>query len=290
MTTVAQPTTATPTPNRIGWRIFVANRLALTGVILLIAVAIFCFIGPLLYHTDQVHASLANAFEPPSRQHLLGTDELGRDVLGRLMVGGQISLVVGVLASVLATSVGAVYGAISGYLGGLVDAVMMRAVDAIVAIPTVFLLLFLASIFTPNVLMLVLVIGAVSWLVPARLVRGEALTLRTLDFVRAVPMMGGGTVRAIRRHILPNTIGTVVVNATFQVADAILLVATMSYLGLGPKPPAANWGGMLSTGLEFAVSGYWWLVYPAGLAIMLAVLSFNFIGDGLRDTFNARLR
>jgi peptide/nickel transport system permease protein len=167
---------------------------------------------------------------------------------------------------------------------------MMRVVDALLSIPAIFLLLFLAAIATPNVGILILVVGGIAWLAPARLVRGETLTLRTREYVAAVHVMGGGVWRTIWRHIVPNTIGTVVVNATFQVADAILVVAALSFLGLGIPPPAANWGGMLSDGLNFVYSGYWWLIYPPGIAIVLTVVAFNFIGDALRDAFEVRLR
>jgi peptide/nickel transport system permease protein len=150
--------------------------------------------------------------------------------------------------------------------------------------------MLMASIVTPTVPMLIVIIGAFAWLGPARLVRGEALTLRTREYVMAMRGMGGTGGRAVRRHIIPNAIGTVIVNATFQVADAILYVAYLSFLGLGVPPPAANWGGMLSDGLSDTFSGHWWLLYPPGIAIILIVLAFNFIGDGLRDVFEVRLR
>ena len=171
-----------------------------------------------------------------------------------------------------------------------VDSVMMRIVDIMLAIPTLVLLLVVASIFRPDLLMLIVIISLLSWLVPARLVRGEALTLRTREYVQAVRMMGGGGRRTIIRHIVPNAIGVIVVNATFQVADAILLLAVLSFLGLGLPPPAASWGGILSDGLNYLYDGYWWLIYPAGLAIVITVISFNFIGDALRDSFDVRLR
>ena len=153
-----------------------------------------------------------------------------------------------------------------------------------------FLLLFLAAVTTPSVGTLIGVVGLIAWLVPARLVRGETLSLRTREYVQAVKVMGGSSPRIILRHIVPNTVGTVIVNATFQVADAILVVAALSFLGLGIPPPAANWGGMLSNGLNYSYAGYWWLVYPPGIAIVITVVCFNFIGDALRDAFEVRLR
>lgn len=196
----------------------------------------------------------------------------------------------GVAAALLATVFGTLWGAIAGYAGGFIDSAMMRIVDALLAVPALFLVLFLASIARPTVGLLILVIALISWLGPARLVRGQALTLRTRDYVTSVRLMGGGPLRTILRHIAPNAIGTVVVNATFQVADAILIVATLSFLGLGIPPPAANWGDMLSNGIYYTYNGYWWLIYPPGVAIVVVVVAFNLIGDALRDSFEVRLQ
>ncbi len=167
---------------------------------------------------------------------------------------------------------------------------MMRIVDTFLAIPTLLLLIYLAAVFKPTLGLLIVVISAVSWLSPARLIRGEALTLRVRDYVKAVRVMGGGSGRIVLRHIIPNAVGTIVVNATFQIADAILIMALLSYLGLGLPPPAANWGGMLSDGVNYVYDGYWWLIYPAGLAIILTVVAFNLIGDAIRDSLEVRLQ
>jgi peptide/nickel transport system permease protein len=269
---------------------FVENKLAVVGLGIVVAFIVFCYLGPLVYQTDQVHIDLSQATLPPSGAHPLGTNEVGYDQLGRLMVGGQSSLEVGVAAALLATIFGTLWGAIAGYAGGFIDSAMMRIVDALLAVPALFLLLFLASIARPTIGLLILVIAFISWLGPARLVRGQALTLRTRDYVTSVRLMGGGPLRAILRHIAPNAIGTVVVNATFQVADAILIVATLSFLGLGIPPPAANWGDMLFNGINYTYNGYWWLIYPPGLAIVLVVVAFNLIGDALRDSFEVRLQ
>jgi peptide/nickel transport system permease protein len=295
-TAPSEPRAEAPEKRAAGnFRLFLAtfaeNKLALAGVIIVVLLAAFCFIGPLLYHTNQVNSDLSAVnLSPGSHGHPLGTDELGYDELGRLMAGGQVSLEVGVGAGLLATVIGSLWGAASGYFGGFIDAIMMRVVDSLLAIPALFLLLLVAAIWTPDVAELVVLIGLIAWLVPARLVRGEALTLRTREYVQAVRVMGGHPRRAVTRHILPNAIGTVVVNGSFQVADAILYVAYMSFLGLGLPPPATDWGGMLSNGLQYAYAGYWWLIYPAAAAIILVVMAFNFIGDGLRDSFDARLR
>ncbi|TDD55871.1 ABC transporter permease [Nonomuraea terrae] len=272
-------------------RLFFANRLAVTGLVLLALLLLFCFVGPLVHPTDQIHTQLADAnLAPGVKGHPLGTDDVGRDVLGRLMVGGQTSLEIGIAAGLLATLIGTVWGAVAGYTGGWLDAIMMRVVDAGIAIPALFLLLVSATIFRPTVTTQILIIGCVSWLVPARLVRAEALSLRSRDFVQAMMAMGGSHRRAVFRHIIPNAIGTVVVNATFQVADAILLVAYVSFLGLGVAPPATDWGAMLSNGISYTYDGYWWLIFPAGIAIILVVSAFNCIGDGLRDSFEVRLQ
>lgn len=269
---------------------FLENRLAVAGVAIIVAVAAFCFLGPLVYRTDQLHVELSQAAYGPSLAHPLGTDEVGHDQLGRLMLGGQAALEVGVAAALLATLFGTLWGAVAGYAGGVIDAVMMRIVDALLAIPALFLLMFLSAIARPNIWVMIGVIALVAWLVPARLVRGEALTLRTRDYVRSVKLMGGGSWRAVLRHIAPNAIGTVVVNATFQIADAVLLVAALSFLGLGIPPPSATWGDMLSNGINYTYDGYWWLIYPPGLAIVLVVVAFNLIGDALRDSFEVRLQ
>jgi peptide/nickel transport system permease protein len=270
--------------------VFLENRMAIVGVGVVIFMILFSFLGPVIYHTQQVFANPNISLDAPSLAHPLGTDALGYDNLGRLMLGGQTSLEVGLAAAVIAVTVGAVWGAIAGLVGGFVDAVMMRIVDALLAIPFLFLLILLGTIFGTSIIELIIVIGLVSWLVPARLVRGETLSLRVRDYVQAVKVMGGGSRRILFRHLIPNTMGTIVVNATFQVADAITFVAALSYLGLGIPPPATNWGGQLSDGVTYIFDGYWWLIYPAGIAIVLVVVAFNFIGDSLRDALEVRLQ
>lgn len=270
--------------------VFLENRMAIVGVGVVLFMIAFSFLGPIIYHTQQVFANPNISLDAPSLAHPLGTDALGYDNLGRLMLGGQTSLEVGLAAAVIAVTVGAVWGAIAGLVGGFVDAVMMRIVDALLAIPFLFLLILLGTIFGTSILELIIVIGLVSWLVPARLVRGETLSLRVRDYVQAVKVMGGGSRRILFRHLIPNTMGTIVVNATFQVADAITFVAALSYLGLGIPPPATNWGGQLSDGVTYIFDGYWWLIYPAGVAIVLVVVAFNFIGDSLRDALEVRLQ
>ena len=276
------------------WRmilaVFVRNRLAVVGVAIVIFIVLFSFLGPVFYHTDQVHTRLSLINLPPSSAHPLGTDDVGYDVLGRLMLSGQSSIVVGLSAALLATVVGTLWGAVAGYVGGAVDAVMMRVVDSVLAIPPLIFILLLASVFRVSTPVLIFVVAIVAWLAPARLVRGEAISLRTREYVQMARAMGGRHGWIVLRHITPNAIGTIVVQATFEVANAILLLAALSYLGLGPAPPATNWGSMLSNGLNYIYEGKWWLIYPAGIAIVLTVVAFNFIGDALRAALEVRLQ
>jgi peptide/nickel transport system permease protein len=275
-------------------RVFAENRLAVIGLGVIIFAILFCWIGPIVYPTNQTDAQAAllhsTQNSPPSAEHPLGTDSTGFDMLGRIMYGGQISLLVGFAAALIATFLGVLVGAVSGFFGGAVDSVLMRMVDILLSVPILYLLIVLAVIFTPSVQILILVIGFTAWLVPARLVRGETLSLRVREFVQAVRVMGGGGARIVGRHIIPNTIGTIIVNATFQVADAILLLAALGFIGLGVPAPQTDWGSMLSTGVQSASLGYWWQIYPTGIAIVLVVVAFNFVGDALRDAFEVRLQ
>jgi peptide/nickel transport system permease protein len=275
---------------RRGLEVFLENKLAVSGVAIFVVMVIFCFGGPLVYHTDQIHTNLGASNLAPGHGHPLGTDGNGYDVLGRLMSAGQISLEVGIAAALLATVVGVLWGAVAGYFGGVLDAVMMRLVDAMLSIPTLFLALVVVAIITPSKFILILVIALTSWLTTSRLVRGEALSLRVREYVQAMKVMGGGGTRAVLRHIAPNAIGTIMVNATFQVADAIALVVALSYLGLGVPPPQQDWGGMLSDGVMYVYDGYWWLIFPAGVMIILVITAAIFMGEGLRDAVEVRLQ
>ena len=270
--------------------VLLENKLALAGMVVLVLIVGFCFVGPLFYHTDQISSNLAIAGSPPSSAHPLGTDNVGYDELGRLMAGGQSSIEIGFAAAALAGIFGVLWGAVSGFFGGLVDSLMMRVVAALLAIPVLFVLLLMAAIVKVNAVNLTLVVAFFAWLVPARLIRGETLSLRTREYVQAVKGMGGGAPRSIFLHVIPNAIGTIIVNITFQVADAILVLAALGYLGFGIPPPAANWGAMLSQGVTYLYAGYWWLIYPVGGLIILTVMSLNLIGDALRDAFDVRLQ
>jgi len=276
-----------------GWRLMVRslreNRVAMVGIGLIVLLVLFCFVGPVIYPTNQVTTVITRSNLPPSSSFPLGTDNDGFNILGRLMVGGQLSLEVGISVAMIATVFGALWGAIAGWFGGIVDAVMMRIVDTLLAIPWIFLFLFLTSVTKPSVGLIIGVLSLLSWLIPARLARAETLSLRNRDFVEATRMLGGTGRRIVIRHIIPNAMGVIVVNATLQVADSILALALLSYLGFGPPPPTASWGGMLSNGINFLFDGYWWAVYPVAILIILTIVAFNFLGDGIRDALEVRL-
>jgi len=275
-------------------RVFVENKLAVAGVIIVVFFVLFCFVGPHIYVTNQTNGQAALQFStqnsPPSSAHPLGTDDNGFDILGRLMFAGQASLIVGFASALVATVVGVINGATAGFFGGGADAFMMRVVDVGLSIPVLFLLIALVTIFHASEVLLILVIAFVSWLIPARLIRGETLTLRVREYVQAVKVMGGSRTRIVGRHIVPNAVGTIVVFATFQVADSILLLAALGFIGLGIPPPGTDWGTMLSNGVNYALQGFWWEIYPAGACIVLVVIAFNFIGDSLRDALEVRLQ
>jgi len=275
---------------RLIGRVFLENKMAVVGVVIIIVMVLFSFIGPLIYKTDQITPNLLLLNNAPSGQHLFGTDDQGYDLLGRVMKGGQASLEVGLAAAAVATLLGVIWGAVAGFFGGVVDVVMMRIVDVVLSIPGLLLLITLAVILQPGELILIFIIAALAWLYPARLVRGETLTLRTREYVQAVRVMGGSGRRIVLRHIIPNAVGTIVVNATFQVADAILTLAALSFLGLGIQAPNTDWGQILSNGSGQLPNPYWWEIVFAGIAITLVVVAFNFIGDALRDSLEVRLQ
>ncbi len=277
-----------------GWRLalreFMSNRLAVIGFGILIFFVLFCFVGPLIYRTNQIDTNDILANTAPSGAHLLGTDNLGFDELGRMMKGGQAALEIGFFAAFVAIVIGTLWGAVAGLAGGILDSAMMRVVDVFLSVPFLFVVLILAVRFGASVLSLSLVIGFFAWQVPARLVRGEVLTLRERDFVLAARTSGATSWRLITRHLIPNALGVVIVNVTFQVADAILTVSYVGFLGFGLHYPNVDWGDQLSNGIGFLEDGYWWLIFPVGACIVLTVMALNFIGDALRDSLDVRLR
>jgi peptide/nickel transport system permease protein len=260
-----------------------AYPLAATGAAVVVAVCAFCFLGPALYHASVTRVDFRAANLAPGAGHPLGTDNDGIDELRELMVGGRISLEVGAAAGVLAAILGSLWGAVAGYFGGWIDAIMMRIIDAGIAIPAIVLLLLIDSIYSPSTWTLMLVIAATSWLFTARLVRAEALTLRVREYVQMVRVMGGNGMRAVLRHILPNAFGTIAVNVSFQIANAILLLATLSYLGLGVQYPSVDWGDMIGSATQTISLGYWWQIVSPGVAIIMVVVAFTMVGDGLAD-------
>jgi peptide/nickel transport system permease protein len=276
---------------RRGWEVFAENKLALVSLGVLIFIVLFCFLGPVFYRTDQIHTNILQTMCHPSGTHLLGCNELGYDELGRLMAGGQTSLEVGVAAAIVSVLFGTLYGAISGFVGGPIDALMMRLVDAGLSIPYIMVVIILSVIFHPNTAIMIFIIASFYWLGVSRLVRGETLTLRTREYVQAVQVIGGRGIRSVVRHVIPNAVGTIIVQATFAVADSILLLSGLGFLGLGIQQPATDWGSMLSDGLNYLQAGnYWYLIYPPGIAIIVTCIAFNFIGDALRDAFETRLQ
>ncbi len=275
---------------RLAWREFRSNRLAVVGVVVIVFFVLFSFVGPLIYHTNQ---SLTNPLVTdlsPGSGHPLGTDENGFDELGRIMAGGQTALEIGFFASLIATVIGTLFGAISGLAGGILDGIMMRFVDILLSIPFLFIVLVLATKYSATVLEESLILGLFSWLIPARLVRGEVLTLRERDFVSAARVMGSTRSRLVLRHLIPNALSVVIVNVTFQVADAILALAYLGFLGFGLQYPSTSWGDMLGNAQNYVSSGYWWLVYPVGGCLVAVVLACNLVGDALRDSLDVRLR
>lgn len=264
------------------------RRTRITGVaavslIWIALAAIACAIGPAVLHLSAYTTDVARAYDAPSAMHLLGTDGLGRDELARLFEGGRITLTVGIVAAFVAMVIGTVYGAISGYYGGWIDTLLMRIVDVLLSIPTLFLLLFLAAMFHGSLVALMVVIGATSWLGPARLVRGDVLTLKERLFVEAARSIGAGDRRIIFRHVVPNAIGTIITTTTFMIASAMLAETALSYLGIGVRAPTPSWGNLLSSAQSDIFAGAWWLILPPGFAILFSVCAFNFVGDWMRE-------
>jgi peptide/nickel transport system permease protein len=226
----------------------------------------------------------------PSAAHPLGTDQYGLDFLEQLMRGTVASLDVGLAAGLIAAVVGAFYGAVAGYAGGWLDALLMRIIDAFMSFPLIFALIYINTVYGRSQLTLIVEIGFTSWFGITRLVRGEALAIKVRDYVAASKMMGGKSTRIIYKHILPNAIGTSIVNTTFSIADAVFALSVLSFIGLGLQAPKADLGGLLDTGTQYASQGYWWLVYPPAVIIIMIIMAFNIIGDALRDAFETRLQ
>ncbi len=266
------------------------NVAAMIGLTILLILAFVAIFANLIAPHDPIKLDLLNPLQPPlSQGHILGTDDLGRDVLSRLIHGSRTSLVVGFIVVGIAGSIGVTLGAISGYFGGAIDMVIMRIVDLLFAFPFLILALAFVAILGPSLTNMMLALGLVSWIGYARLVRAVVLSLREMTFVVAARALGASDMRILTRHILPNVVGIVVVQATFGVAQAILAAAALSFLGMGVQPPNAEWGNMLTKMREFMRIRPVLVIAP-GLMIMITVLSLNFVGDALRDTLDPYMR
>ncbi len=260
------------------------HRLILGGGLVLGILAVVAVLAPWIAPYDPLAINLPEALLPPSSQHWLGTDPLGRDVLSRLIYGTRISLVIGFIAVGVAVLIGTAVGLIAGYLGGRVDSVVMRLVDTMLAFPSIFLLLAVIALLEPSIYNIMIVIGLTSWMGVARLVRAEVLTMKEREFVLAARAIGASTTRIMIRHVLPNVATPVLVAATLGVGGAILTESVLSYLGLGVQPPTPSWGNILNEG-RVALGVAWWLTLTPGVCILVTVLAFNLLGEGLRERF-----
>jgi len=273
----------------IVWRRFTRNRLASAGAVVVLLLVALAALAPWVAPRDPLYIDMDHKFARPGEAgFVLGADELGRDVLSRLLHAGRVSLAVGLITAVIAVLVGSVLGAVAGFYGGAADTLIMRVVDVLLSMPTIFLLLALSAFLKPTMLTITLIIGLNSWMSVARMVRGQVLSLKEQEFVLAARAAGAGARRLILRQLMPNAVAPVLVAATLTVATAILLESSLSYLGYGIQPPTASWGNMLNNAQTYVLYAPWVAVYP-GAMISLTVLSFNFAGDGLRDALDPRL-
>jgi len=280
----------------LAWKYYKKHKLAIVGSIIVVVLVIACIIGPNISPYDVEKSSLRIRYQPPSPEHLFGTDDLGRDMLTRLLFGGRISLSIGLFSMLLAVVIGVTIGSIAGFFGGAIDNVLMRFTDLMLTIPRLFLLIIMAVILrginwpylqeAGGIMAIVMVIGILSWMSIARLVRGSFLSLREKEFVEAARSLGLSNIRIIVRHILPNAISPVIVAATLGLAGAIITESGLSYLGFGVQPPTPTWGNMLRNAQDEMLRGHMWMAIFPGLMIFIIVLSINYMGDGLRDALD----
>ena len=263
------------------------NKLATFGLASLAVIACACLLGPLLSPYGYEEQNLDLGASAPSGAHWLGTDTLGRDLLVRLLFGGRISLAVGLAATFVALTIGVVYGAVAGFFGGKLDAVMMRSVDIMYSMPFPIFVILLMVLFGRNIILLFVAIGAVEWLTMARIVRGQVMSIKKMEFIEAARSLGLGRRRIIFRHILPNMLGPIIVYTTLTIPGVMLLEAFLSFLGLGVQPPMSSWGVLIKDGAEKMEEFPWLLVFP-GTVFSLTLFSLNFLGDGLRDALDVR--
>lgn len=299
MVTVASaPETANPALYQVGgarketsvWQRFRRHRLATIGAAILLVLIVLAVAAPLIAPYDPYEIDLRAYRKPPSAAHWLGTDSSGRDVLSRVLYAGRISLSVGLVAVSIYIAIGVVLGGLAGFYGGWLDATIMRLADVVLAFPSLIIIITVVALIGPSVYNVMIVIGCLGWPPIARLVRGNVLSLRERDFVAAARASGAGGGRILSRHVLPNAVAPVIVAASFGMAQAILLEAALSFLGLGVQPPTPSWGNMLTDAQSFTVlEDMVWLWLPPGLMIALAVLAINFVGDGLRDALDPQV-
>ena len=263
------------------------NRLALSGLVILLFLIVVSLLTPWIAPYSYEEQNLMLGATAPSAAHWLGTDIFGRDMLTRIMYGGRVSLMVGFIATAVALVIGILWGAVAGFVGGRLDAVMMRIVDIMYALPFMIFIVLLMVVFGRNILLLFVAIGAVEWLTMARIVRGQVMTLRKQEFVEAAYSMGLSKWAIIRRHIIPNTLGPVIVYTTLTIPSVMLLEAFLSFLGLGIQPPQSSWGLLINYGVETMEEYPWLLIFP-GITLSLTLFALNFLGDGLRDALDPR--
>jgi peptide/nickel transport system permease protein len=267
----------------------VKNKMAFAGAIFIIMITLFAVFAPLIAPYDPTQIDSKNILSRPSGEHIFGTDTLGRDVFSRIVYGSRISLSIGIIAVGIAVLTGIFFGSIAGYYGGRLDAVIMRFVDMMLCFPTLFLILAVIALLEPSIFNIMIVIGATSWMGVARLIRAEILTLKERDYVSAAKVMGASDSRIIIRHLIPNAIGPVLVSATLGIGSAILVESALSFLGIGVQPPTPSWGNILMDGKSTLGVAWWITVFP-GLFILFTVLSYNLLGEGLRDIFEPGLK
>jgi len=270
------------------WHRLRRNRMAMTGALIVLAMFLLAMLAPFVGR-DPGAIDIANRLQPPGLNYVLGTDDLGRDVMVRILYGARISLLVGFVAVGIATFIGILLGAMAGYYGRWIDSLIMRFVDIMLCFPTFFLILAVIAFLEPSIWNIMIIIGLTSWMGVARLVRAEFLSLRERDFVLAARAIGARDARIIFRHILPNAISPVLVSATLGVAGAILTESALSFLGIGVQPPTPSWGNMLIAGKQTLGTAWWLSVFP-GLAILVTVLGYNLLGEGIRDAMDPRLQ
>lgn len=282
---------ASPSRSSQAWRRFRRHRLALAGLVVMLALILAAVFAPVVAPQPPNFGNLREVRDAPSRAHLLGTDMTGRDVLSRIIYGGRISLSVGVLAVGIYIAIGTVLGAMAGFFRGIVDTTIMRLTDTFMSLPTLLIIIVFVSVVGPSLSSVIAVIGLLGWPGTCRLVRGQVLTIREQEFVTAAKVVGCSDARLILRHVLPNVVSLLIVMATFGMATAILLEASLSFLGLGVRPPTASWGGMLHDAQSPVVlSDLPWLWMAPGFMIAITVLAINFMGDGLRDALDPRMK